>query len=185
MASKKIAWGITGAGDEIKDVKEEMKDIKNKYSVGIDVFASKAGKQVLKMYNLFDEIEEIFDGISVEVNANAPFLAGMLYEEKYKGMVIAPATSNTVAKIANCIGDSLLTNSALQALKAYKPVHIMPVDLEAGDSETTLPNGNEIRIRVRKEDAAQVDELRKVDGIRIIEGPEKIDESFSELVGGE
>lgn len=163
-----------------------MKEIKRNYPIEFDVFASKAGVQVLKMYELLEEVEDSFGELSVEVNANVPFLAGLLHKERYGGLIIAPAASNTVAKIANCIGDILLTNSALQALKAYRPVYVMPVGLEAGESTTTLPDGTKIKIRVRKEDAAQAAKLREIDGITVLEGPEGIEDEdeILELVGG-
>ncbi|HII86065.1 TPA: archaeoflavoprotein AfpA, partial [Candidatus Bathyarchaeota archaeon] len=43
-------------------------------------------------------------------------------------LLIAPATSNTVAKITNGIGDTMLTNAAIMSLKAFVPVYIVPTD---------------------------------------------------------
>lgn len=182
MNDARIAWGITGAGDQIEEVTEEMKKISDIYPINFDIFVSKAGEMALKMYKVFDEIKEYFDNFSVEIDANKPFFVGPLFRGHYEGLIIAPATSNTVAKISNCIGDTLITNAALQALKTFKPVYIMPVDLVAGESTTILPNGDEIRIRVREEDAAHVENLRSIDGIQIIESPKKIKKSIEELI---
>lgn len=185
MDDARIAWGITGAGDQVKDVVEEIKRIRNNNPISFDVFVSEAGEMVLKMYDIYDELEEEFDNFSVEVNSNTPFFIGPLYAGYYEGLLIAPATSNTVAKISNCIGDSLLTNAALQAIKAFKPVRIMPVDLEAEESTTVLPNGDEIKIRVREEDEAHVENLRGTDGIGIIERPEEIEDSIMSIIEDE
>lgn len=175
MEKSKIAWGITGAGDKINEIIGEMESAKEEKPVEIHVYASKAGEQVLRWYQVYDEIDEKFENFSVERNANSPFLAGNLQTGKYKGLIIAPGTSNSVAKIAHSIGDTLLTNSALMALKAYVPVHIMPVDLEAGEIETELPNGGTMKMRVREEDEQNVEKLRKIDGVHIVESPRDID----------
>lgn len=182
MTDTRIVWGISGAGEQIKEVKEEMEKIEDSYPIKFDVLVSKAGEMVLKRYKILDEVKESFNNFSVEVDANTPFFIRPIYAGFYKGLIIAPATSNTVAKISNCIGDTLLTNTALQALKAFKPVYIMPVDLKAGESTTVLPNGDEIKIRIRKEDVAHVEKLRNVEGIQIIEKPEEIERSIRELV---
>ena len=100
MEKKKIAWGITGAGDKILETIEVMKKIKKEYEdvADIEVFISKSGDQVVQDYGIANDIETNFDKIWVEINANAPFLAGNIQLGKYEFMLIAPATSNTVAR---------------------------------------------------------------------------------------
>ena len=68
--------------------------------VDVRVFVSKAGEQVIKYYKLFNTLEKHFDKVWVEINANSPFLAGQLQLKRYEFLLLAPATSNTVAKIA-------------------------------------------------------------------------------------
>ncbi|KXB06934.1 hypothetical protein AKJ51_02430 [candidate division MSBL1 archaeon SCGC-AAA382A20] len=182
MGENRIAWGITGAGDKINKIIEEMEKAKEDYPVNIHVFVSKAGEQVLKWYHVYKKVKEAFDRFTIERNANTPFLAGNLQTGDYEGLLIAPATSNTVAKIALSIGDTLLTNSALMALKAFVPVHIMPVDMESGEIVTELPNGGTLRMRVREEDAQNVEKLREIDGINIIEKPENIRKHIEKLI---
>jgi archaeoflavoprotein AfpA len=180
----KIAWGVTGAGDKIADVIEVMKDLKKQSEdvVEIEVFLSKAAETVLKYYMLTDNLKQNFPKIQVEVNSNAPFLAAWLQIRKYEFLLIAPASSNTVAKIANSIGDTLLTNAAIMSLKAYRPVYIMPVDYREGTVITKLPNGEDMKLRVRKEEADQVRKLEAMDGMHVLESPEKVRQAFSEWV---
>ncbi len=182
MEEVRIAWGITGAGDKIKEIKNKMETIKEEKPVDIEVFISKAGEQVLKWYKIYDEIEETFENIWIEKNSNSPFLAGNLQTGKYDTLIIAPTTSNSVAKIAHSIGDTLLTNSALMALKAYVPVYILPTDLEEGEMETELPNGKTIKVRVREVDAENVRKLREMDGVHILDGPDTIKENVEDLI---
>lgn len=176
----KVAWGITGAGDKIEEIINIMKNLKEQSEgiATIDVFLSKAALTMLKFYRLENTIKQIFPKVMVEFDSNTPFLAGLMQSHKYDFLLIAPATSNTVAKIVNGIGDTLLTNSAIMSLKSFVPVYIMPVDFKESTISTILPNGKEMKMRVRKEEADQVRKLESMDSVYVLENPQKIQESF-------
>ena len=180
---RKIAWGITGAGDKIAEFIAVMKDLQNEYLdvIDIHVFLSKAAEQVLKYYKLEKDLKESFKKVRTEINSNAPFLAAWVQVRKYELLLIAPATSNTVAKIANGIGDTMLTNSAIMSLKAFVPVHVVPTDFEEGIVSTKLPNGKEMKLRVRKEEVDQVKILRQMEDMHVLEGPQEIRKLFKKL----
>lgn len=178
----RIAWGITGAGDRLRETIEVMKKVKNNYPVEIRVFASKAGEQVLKWYRLYFDVRSSFDKYSVEIDSNTPFLAGEVQMGRYAALIIAPATANTVAKLACGTADTLLTNAALMALKAYVPVYVMPTDYRVGEVVTELPSGKKLRLRVREEDVEHVEKLKKTDGVFILERPEEIEEVVKKLL---
>jgi flavoprotein len=97
---------------------------------------------------------------------------------KYEFLLIAPASSNTVAKIANGIGDTLLTNAAIMSLKAFVPVYILPTDYRESIVYTKLPNGKEMKLRVRKEEADQVRKLESMEDVHVLESPQKMREVF-------
>ncbi len=179
----RVAWGITGSGDRLRETVATMLDIAAKYDVEIAVYLSKAGEQVVKYYKLTDTLKEHFKAIRVEIDANTPFLAGQLQAGRYDFLVIAPATSNTVAKISMGIADSLLSNAAIMALKAFVPVYIMPSDYREGVVETELPDGRKLRMRIRKEDVEHVRKLAAMDGVTILEKPEEIYEVFEKHYG--
>ena len=176
----KVAWGITGAGDKIAEIIETMIDLKKKSEgiVEIHVFLSKAAEIMLKFYRLDDDLRQNFPKVTVESNSNSPFLAGMMQSHKYEFLLIFPASSNTVAKIVNSISDTLLTNSALMSLKAFVPVWIMPVDFKENVIYTKLPNGKEMKLRVRKEEADQVRKLEAMEDVHVFENPQKVREAF-------
>ncbi len=178
--TKRVAWGITGSGDRLLEVYEVMKQIKKQYedNLRITVYLSKAGDMVVKYYRLFKALQEDFDKTRIEFNSNMPTLAVQLQSGKIEFLLIAPATSNTVAKIATGISDTLLTNAAIMALKAFVPVYILPCDYKEGVTVTQLPDGSEMKIRVRKEDVAHVKKLATMDGLYIIETPEEIPKVF-------
>jgi len=179
---RKVAWGITGAGDKIAEYIEAMKQIRKEYEdiVDIHVFLSKAAETVMKFYSLEDELKRNFAKVRVELNSNAPFLAAWMQMRKYEFLLIAPATSNTVAKIANSISDTMLTNAAIMSLKAFVPVYIAPTDYEEGVVYTKLPNGKEMKLRVRKEEVEQVKKLQRMEDVVVLENPQKISAVFKE-----
>jgi archaeoflavoprotein AfpA len=172
MVKVKVAWGITGSGDKIIETIEAMLRIKQTYqTLDIEVFPSKAGQQVAKYYKVYDKLRDNFTRVYVEENANTPFLVGRF-------LIVAPATSNTVAKIVHGIADTLLTSGVIQALKADVPVYIMPCDFKEGRTTTTLPDGRKLRLRIRKEDAANVGILKTIEGLTVFEKPDEIENIF-------
>jgi len=177
---RKVAWGITGSGDRLVETVEVMKEIKKRYQYGVDVlvYLSKAGDQVVKYYRLANVLKENFERIWVEINPNSPFLAGQLQTGKFEFLLIAPATSNTVAKISMGIADSLLCNAAIMGLKAFVPFYIMPSDYEEGMIVTKLPSGRDLKLRIRKEDVEHVKKLAGMDDVFILEKPEEIYQVF-------
>jgi len=177
---KRVAWGITGSGDRLIEVFEVMKQIKDQYQdqIRITVYLSKAGDQVVKLYHLLKDLQENFDKSRVETNSNVPSLALQLQSGKIEFLLIAPTTSNTVAKLANGLSDTLLTNSAIMALKAFVPVYVMPCDYKEGVTVTQLPDGSKMKIRVRKEDAENAKKLAAMDGLFVLEKPEDIRNIF-------
>ncbi len=179
-AKKKIAWGITGSGDRIVETVEVLTKLQKAYDDVLDVrvFVSKAGEQVIKYYKLFNTLEKNFDKVWVEINANSPFLAGQLQVRRYEFLLLAPTTSNTVAKIALGLADSLLSNAAIMSQKAFVPTYIMPCDYKPGIITTILPDGSEMKLRIRREDAEHVERLRGMEDVFVIETPQEIPAVF-------
>ncbi len=171
----KIAWGLTGSGDKFRETYKVMREIKDKYGddLIIHVYLSKAAQLVAKYYKLTEELKG-FDKYNVEVDANTPFLSGMLQSGRYELLIIAPATSNSVAKIVVGVSDTLLTNAAVQGVKGFIDVNIMPVDFREGIVTTIIPSGKELKLRVRKEDADNVRRLETMEGFFVFENPNEI-----------
>jgi archaeoflavoprotein AfpA len=181
----KVAWGITGSGEKMPETINAMKRTKHEFDdkVDISVFVSKAGDQVLKYYKLSNYLKENFRKVSVEIDSNSPFLAGQMQSSKFEFLLIAPTTSNTVAKIAMGITDSMLSNSAIMSLKANVPVYLMPSDYAEGTVRTKLPSGKNLELRIRKEDADNVRKLANMDCMYILEKPEDIQDVFRKHFG--
>ncbi len=177
----RIAWGITGSGDKLTECVTFMEELTKAYNLDVHVYLSKEGVVVLKFYKLLKEVKDYFSKLSTEKGPNAPFLSGKIQLGAYDFVLIAPATANTVAKIAYGIADSLITNSAAQAMKADVPVYIFPVDQKEGEILTTLPNGSDLKLRMRKEDVENVEKLRRMRGISVLGRIEDIEEVVKKI----
>ena len=176
---RRAAWGITGSGDKLRETLDSMEAVRRDLQdVDVEVFLSKSGETVLKYYRLFERLKDIFGKVWVERSANSPFLAGRLQLGEFDFLLIAPATSNTVAKIAHGIADTLITSSAIMALKAMVPVHVMPTDFSEGKMISKLPDGRDLRLRVRREDVQNVEKLAKMDDVHLLQRPEEIIQLF-------
>ncbi|MGD8506550.1 MAG: archaeoflavoprotein AfpA [Candidatus Bathyarchaeota archaeon] len=177
---KRVAWGITGSGDRLAEIVEIMKEIKKQYQHDVDivVYLSKAGDQVAKYYRLNNDLKDFFSKVRVEIDSNTPFLAGQLQMGKFEFLLIAPATSNTAAKISMGVADSLLCNAAIMSLKGFVPVYIMPSDYKEGSLVTKLPNGRDYKLRMRKEDVEHVRRLAAMEDVFVLEKPEEINQVF-------
>jgi len=182
---RKVAWGLTGGGDRLRETVEVMKVISREYGevVNVEVYLSKAGEQVISYYKLTEDLKQNFGRVAVEVNSNSPFLAGWLQTKKYEFLLIAPATSNTVAKISVGIGDSLLSNATIMALKGHVPVYIMPTDYKEGTIHTILPSDQAAVLKVRKEDVENVRKLASLENMSVLAKPDDITLAFRKHFG--
>lgn len=169
-----IVWGITGSGDRIEEILDNMIQLKKEYNLKITVIVSKAGEQVLRWYKLWDRLGASFDKVTTETNANVPFIAGPLQIEKYDLLLVAPLTANSTAKIAHGIADTLITNTVAQTLKGTTPVILYPVDQSSTPIDTIGPDGVEFTITPRAVDLENVERLREMKRLTILRSPSEI-----------
>lgn len=145
----KIAWGITGAGHLLEESVNTLVQLSKGHEV--TVLLSGAGEEVLKMYGLYELIENICGGkyreLVLEHEQRASFpMTGRFSLGTYDLLVVSPTTSNTIGKIVNGIADTLITNAVAQAGKGLVDTYIIPVDIESGDLQTVLPSKLELDI---------------------------------------
>lgn len=142
--SVSIAWGITGAGYFLEETFATMQRVVNTNRVKVTTYLSAAGVNVVRIYGLWNQLEQISNGnylqeilTETEEGAGSP-RAGRLLRGIYKALIVSPASGNTVAKVAHGIADTLVTNAITQAQKGSVPVFMVPTDQQAGFIETTL-----------------------------------------------
>ncbi|MBE0525348.1 MAG: archaeoflavoprotein AfpA, partial [Candidatus Thorarchaeota archaeon] len=160
----RIVWGITGSGDRIEEILDNMIQLKDGKDLKITVIVSKAGEQVFRWYKLWDRLQASFDKEKTETNANVPFIAGPLQIGKYDLLIVAPLTANSTAKIAHGIADTLITNAVAQTLKGRTPVLLYPVDQSNLPVKTIGPDGIEFTITPRAVELDNVERLRNMKG---------------------
>lgn len=86
---------------------------------------------------------------------------GALYYEHYHTLVVAPATSNTVAKCALGISDTLPTNMFAQAGKLGIPSYVFACDTEP--VVLTRAPRDWVTLRPRRVEFENVERLRAID----------------------
>ena len=141
----KLAWGITGAGHFLRESFEVFKGLKEKNDdLKVTTFVSRAAQEVINMYGLSNELPSISNGSYLEETffereqgSSSP-KTGRFLLQKYDVLIVTPTTSNTTAKLACGIADTLITNAVAQAVKGEVPVYIVPVDI-AGRIESKMP----------------------------------------------
>ena len=125
MDKKRIAWCITGSGHYLKESIDLMLTLED-----VDLYLSKAGEEVLKWY---DYDLSIFKKNKIKIFKDVTASASpvsLLYESVYKLVVISPATSNTIALMAQGISDTLVTNMFAQAGKCEVKSLVFACDTE-------------------------------------------------------
>ena len=175
---KRIAWGITGSGDQMIETYSVLVDIKERTGLEAMVFLSKEGETVMKWYHLWDKIQNDFPNFKVDAGPNSPFIAGPLQMGYYDFLLIAPATANTVAKIVYGIADTLVTNAVSQTAKGKTPIFIMPVDQKRGSVKTAAPSGRAFELTMREVDVTNSEKLTKMENISVLESPYDIYDIF-------
>jgi dihydromethanopterin reductase (acceptor) len=86
--------------------------------------------------------------------------------------VMAPATSNTVAKCVLGIADSLVTNLYAQAGKCRVPSIVYPCDT-APEMETTAPGGK-VMVYPRRIDLEATEKLRTFEYTTVVESVDEL-----------
>ena len=163
----RFAWCVTGSGhflDESMALAARLPKV--------DLFLSAAGEEVLEIYKLhIDSLKPRFRVFRDKTASGVP--VGMLYEGIYHTVVIAPATSNTVAKCAFGISDSLPTNMFAQAGKQGLPGIVFACDTEP--VVVTKSPHDWVTLRPRRIELDNVERLRAIDFCRVVASPAELE----------
>ena len=161
MSEKRIAWVITGGGHILEECVEELLNCKR-----VDVFLSRAGEEVLRMYNLDARISVPKIRIYQETKPSSPVVV-RLFGGTYSVLVVAPATSNSVAKFVYGISDTLATNLFAQSGKSRIPVIVYPTDL-VPVATSVGPRGESFKVYPRPIDLENTAKLRSFAGVTVV-----------------
>jgi len=162
-----IAWAITG-GEYL--LRESVSIIEALGPDKTEIFLSRAAEEVLRANRLADFLERY--RVFRDSYPSSPEIK-FLYKGRYDLLVVAPATSNTVAKFIHGISDTLVTNMFAQAGKVKIPIIVLPTDFqEIVEYET--PGGKKFRFYPRRIDLENVRKLREFDGVKVVTSPESL-----------
>ncbi len=162
----RIAWAITGSGHYIEECLEFVLTLKN-----VDLYLSQAGEEVLKMYGVdLNEVRAVHPVYRDKAASSPP--VGHFYKGYYHTFVMAPTTSNTMAKCVLGIADSLVTNLYSQAGKCRVPSIVYPCDI-APEMETTAPGGK-VMVYPRKVDLEATEKMRDFEYTEVVESVDEL-----------
>ncbi|MCW5623779.1 MAG: dihydromethanopterin reductase [Burkholderiales bacterium] len=129
---RRLAWGLTGSGHFLRECLELARELRD-----VDFFLTKAAEEVLHMYG--HRVEGLREGFRVFRDTTASAApVGLFYHGHYHTVIVAPATSNTVAKCVAGISDTLVTNIFAQAGKVRVPSIVFACDT-APEMQTESP----------------------------------------------
>ncbi len=167
MTQPRLAWGITGSGHYIEECLEFLLTLDH-----VDLYLSQAGEEVLKMYGV--DLKEVREKMPVyrDKAASSPPV-GLFYTGYYHTFVMAPTTSNTIAKCVLGIADSLVTNLYSQAGKCRVPSIVYPCDI-APEMETTAPKGKKVMVYPRKIDLEATAKIREFEYTQVVESVDEL-----------
>ncbi len=160
----RFAWCLTGSGHFLEESIALAQRLPS-----LDLFLSDAAEEVLPIYGIkLDELRPRFaPGFRLVRDKTASAVpVGMLYEDIYHTVVIAPATSNTVAKCVVGISDTLPTNMFAQAGKLGIPGIVYACDTEP--VVITRAPHDWVTLHPRGIEFANVERLRAIDFARVV-----------------
>jgi len=129
----RLAWGLTGSGHYLQECLDLARSLPD-----VDLFLTKAAEEVLHMYGHdLGDVRHDFRVFRDNTASAAP--VGLFYHGHYHTVIVAPATSNTVAKCIFGISDTLVSNIFAQAGKCRIPSIVFACDT-APQMETEAPS---------------------------------------------
>lgn len=159
----RFAWALTGSGHFLDECVEMALRLPN-----VDFFLSAAAEEILPMYER--EIDALKAHCRVFRDKTASAVpVGMLYDDVYHTVVVAPATSNTVAKCAFGISDTLPTNIFAQAGKLEIPGIVLACDMHP--VVITRAPKEWVELKPRAIELENVERLRRIDHCHVVDSP--------------
>jgi flavoprotein len=140
----------------------------------VDLFVTKAADEVMRMYKQELALPKSARVFRDTTASAAP--VGYFYYGVYHTLVLAPATSNTVAKCVFGISDTLATNVFAQAGKCRVPAIVFACDT-APELETEAPKGM-VKVFPRRIDLENTARLKTFDATSVVETLSELEHSL-------
>src|ERR1700723_686473 len=171
VTTPRWGWALTGSGHFFKECLGLIRNLEH-----VDLFVSRAANEVLRMYK-----QELALPASARVfrdtTASSPPV-GQFYYGGYHTLVVAPATSNTVAKCVVGISDTLTTNVFAQAGKCRVLTVVFACDT-APELETEAPKGL-VKVYPRAIDLENRERLGRFAGVTTVDSIVELQEAIAQ-----
>lgn len=161
-------WALTGSGHFFKECLEMIRELDD-----VDLFVTRAADEVIRMYKQELALPKSARVFRDTTASAAP--VGYFYYGVYHTLVLAPATSNTVAKCVFGISDTLATNVFAQAGKCRVPAIVFACDT-APELETEAPKGV-VKVFPRRIDLDNTERLKAFDATKVVESLSELEHS--------
>ena len=153
-------WALTGSGHFFKECLAIVRELED-----VDLFVTRAAAEVIRMYRQDFDLPKSMRIIRDTTASAAP--VGAFYYGTYHTLVLAPATSNTVAKCVYGISDTLATNVFAQAGKCRVSSIVFACDT-APELETEAPKGM-VKVYPRQIDLDNTARLKSFKDVAVVE----------------
>jgi flavoprotein len=161
-------WALTGSGHFFKECLDIMGELDE-----VDLFVTRAAGEVVRMYRqALPKSMRVFRDTTASA---AP--VGAFYYGTYHTLVLAPATSNTVAKCVYGISDTLATNVFAQAGKCRIFSIVFACDT-APELETEAPKGM-VKVYPRQIDLENTARLKSFNDVNVVENLDELRDALS------
>lgn len=161
---QRIAWAITGSGHFLRESLEIIHKLED-----VDLFLSKAAAEILTQYGYEHNVGRVFQ----DKTASAVPVE-LFYHGVYHTVVIAPTSSNTVAKMVAGISDNLVTNIFAQAGKCRVPCIVFACDTEP-EIDTEAPRENMVKVYPRRIDLENMQKLKTFEETTVAADMDELD----------
>jgi len=173
MTSQRLAWAITGSGHYLRESLNILQSLQD-----VDIFLSRAAAEIIKQYGFQEQLESTGHKVFQDKTASSVPVE-MFYEGKYHTLIISPATSNTIAKMAYGFSDSLVTNLYAQAGKTRVPSIIFACDT-APELESEAPRDNMVKVYPRSIDLENISKLKTIEHTQVVEDMPQLQVAISQ-----
>jgi dihydromethanopterin reductase (acceptor) len=163
-------WALTGSGHFFKECLRMVSELDE-----VDLFVSKAASEVVRMYRQDLRLPKTARVFRDTTASAAP--VGLFYYGVYHTLILAPATSNTVAKCVFGISDTLVTNVFAQAGKCRVPAIVFACDT-APELETEAPKGM-VKVYPRGIDLQNTERLKSFESTLVVETLEELEATLT------
>lgn len=166
---QRLAWALTGSGHYLRECLAVMDRLEN-----VDLFLSRAAAEILQQYGYKHQAGRVFQD---KTASSVP--VELFYQGHYHTLIIAPVTSNTVAKMVVGISDNLVTNLYAQAGKTRIPSIVFACDT-APELESEAPRENMVKVYPRRIDLENMEKLKTFEATMVVPDIQTLDTAIQD-----